>query len=181
MLSITTVNPFLLVISIIATRLSNGLQLHRTRTPNRELGFLERFTFRPNSVFSQIVRATMISPDPWSRPSVQDLRSVLENIEHHDGSNLRTHERIELNVPAEIKTSRGNTVPAMTREISRFGMGLLHRGSLSLGEVTVKMASESREYCYQVSLEWCVPCDNGMFLSGGRFLAKPGADEQVGE
>jgi hypothetical protein len=117
----------------------------------------------------------MNSPDPWSRPSVQDLREVLESIERHDGSNNRTHERIELTVPAEITTSRGNTVPAMTREISRFGIGMLHRGSISLGDVTVKMASESREYCYRVALEWCMPCDNGMFMSGGRFLSKPNA------
>lgn len=115
----------------------------------------------------------MNTPDPWSRPSVQDLRTVLESIEHVDGSNLRTHERIDLTVPAEVTTARGNTVPAMTREISRFGIGLLHRGSLSLGEVTVKMASESREYCYRVALEWCMPCENGMFISGGRFLSKP--------
>ena len=115
----------------------------------------------------------MNAPDPWSRPSVQDLREVLESIERLDVSNLRTHERIELTVPAEITTSRGNTIPAMTREISRFGMGMLHRGSVSLGDVTVKMASDSREYCYRVALEWCIPCDNGMFMSGGRFLSKP--------
>ena len=115
----------------------------------------------------------MSPSDPWSRPSVKDLREVLESIERIDGSNSRNQERIELTVPAEIKTSRGNTIPAMTREISRFGIGLLHRGSIRLGEVTVKMASESREYCYRVALEWCMPCDNGMFISGGRFLSKP--------
>lgn len=120
----------------------------------------------------------MNSPDPWSRPSVKDLREVLESIERLDGSNLRTHERIELMVPAEIITARGNTVPAMTREISRLGMGLLHRGSVSLGEVTVKMASESREYCYRLALEWCLPCENGMFMSGGRFLSKSNAGNE---
>ena len=25
---------------------------------------------------------------------------------------------------------------------------------------------------YTVRIEWCQPCDEGMFLSGGRFLAK---------
>ena len=122
----------------------------------------------------------MKTPDPWSRPSVYDLRAVLESIEKVDGNNLRTHERIELTVPAEVTTRRGNTVPAMTREISRYGIGMLHRGSISLGEVTVKMASESREYCYRVVIEWCVPCDNGMFMSGGKFLGKPGSEESVG-
>jgi hypothetical protein len=119
----------------------------------------------------------MKSPDPWSRPSLHDLRAVLESIEKVDGTNLRNNERIELTVPAELTTQRGNTVAAMTREISRFGIGLLHRGSVSPGEVTVKMASESREYSYRVAIEWCVPCDQGMFMSGGRFLSKPGSTE----
>lgn len=123
----------------------------------------------------------MLSPDPWSRPSVYDLRAVLESIEKVEGSNLRTHERIELTVPAEITTMRGNTVSAMTREISRFGIGLLHRGSVSPGEVTVKMASESREYTYRVVLDWCMPCENGMFMSGGRFLKKTGASTDADE
>lgn len=117
----------------------------------------------------------MSSQDPWSRPSVKDLREVLESIEHLDVTNLRNNERIELMVPAEVTTTRGNTIPAMTREISRFGIGLLHRGAMSLGEVTVKMASDSREYSYGVAVEWCMPCENGMFMSGGRFLSKPDA------
>ncbi len=123
----------------------------------------------------------MKTPDPWSRPNIHDLRTVLESIAKVDGTNLRTHERIELTVPAEITTQRGNTVAAMTREISRYGIGMLHRGSVSLGDVTVKMASESREYCYRVAIEWCVPCDNGMFMSGGKFLGKPGASEDSEE
>lgn len=114
----------------------------------------------------------MSNSDPWSRPSVADLRAILESIEKQDGVNLRTYERIDLNVPAEIVTRRGNTVEAMTREISRLGIGLVHRGSITPGEVTVKMASETRNYTYRVALEWCTPCENGMFMSGGRFLGK---------
>jgi hypothetical protein len=117
----------------------------------------------------------LATPDPWSRPSVQDLRAVLERIEKIDGADQRGNERIELNVPAEVVTRRGNTVEAMTREISRLGIGLLHRGAIAPGEVTVRMASETRDYTYRVEIEWCTPCENGMFLSGGRFLGKPGA------
>ncbi len=114
----------------------------------------------------------MKSPDPWSRPTVQDLRSVLESIGKSTNDHAREHERIDLTVPAEVTTRRGNTVEAMTREISRLGIGLFHRGAISPGEVTVKMASETRQYTYRVELEWCIPADNGMFLSGGRFLGK---------
>ena len=111
--------------------------------------------------------------NPWSRPTLSDLHMVLESIEKADFDNVRDAERLELSVPAEIVTARGNTIAAMTREVSKSGIGLLHRGSISPGEVTVKLASETREFSYRVLIEWCEPCDNGMFLSGGRFLGKP--------
>ncbi|GAB4143463.1 MAG: hypothetical protein Tsb009_14540 [Planctomycetaceae bacterium] len=111
-----------------------------------------------------------MSTDPWSRPTIKDLREVLESIERNDFEDLRESERLELSVPAEVMTSRGNTIAAMTREISRHGIGLLHRGSISTSEVTVRMASETRQFEYRVLIEWCTPCDNGMFMSGGRFL-----------
>lgn len=113
-----------------------------------------------------------MSADPWSRPTLQDLHAVLEGIEKLDPTIPRAAERLELSVPAEIVTARGSTVPAMTREISRYGIGLLHRGCISVGDATVKMASDTREYRYRVAIEWCRPAENGMFMSGGRFLSK---------
>lgn len=110
--------------------------------------------------------------DPWARPTVDDLRRILESIEPSSETHNRLAERIELSVPAEIVTSRGNVISAMTREISRSGIGMVHRGSVSPGEVRVKLASDTREFEYSVQLEWCTPCEGGMFLSGGRFLAK---------
>ena len=116
-----------------------------------------------------------MSQDPWSRPTIEDLRLVLESIGKPDVTNLRTNERLELSVPAEIRTQRGNTISAMTREISRTGIGMLHRGSVQVGETTVRMASETLEFEYRVLIEWCHPCDNGMFMSGGRFLTNDDA------
>ena len=113
-----------------------------------------------------------MSSDPWSRPTLEDLRAVLESIGKADEDHSRGAERLELSVPAEVITHRGNTIATMTREISRFGIGLLHKGSISPGQVTVRMASDSREFEYQVALEWCRPVDNGMFISGGRFVTK---------
>lgn len=113
-----------------------------------------------------------MSSDPWQRPSMEDLREILEQIGNPDTPNVRAAERLELSVPAEITTSRGNVVSAMTREISRTGIGLMHRGILSPGEVTVKLASEAREFEYTVALEWCHPCERGMFISGGRFVTR---------
>lgn len=117
-----------------------------------------------------------MSADPWSRPTISDLKQVLESIGQSEETHDRAAERLELSVPAEIVTSRGNVIAAMTREISRFGIGLLHRGSVTPAEVTVKMASDTRQYQYRVLMEWCQPCDNGMFMSGGRFLSKANTD-----
>ena len=113
-----------------------------------------------------------MSHDPWSRPTVEDLKRILETIGESSESHNRELERIELSVPAEIVTSRGSTIAAMTREISRTGIGLFHRGSVNPGEVTIKLASDTRNFEYRVRLEWCTPCEGGMFLSGGRFLGK---------
>ncbi|MGD9853315.1 MAG: PilZ domain-containing protein [Planctomycetaceae bacterium] len=118
-----------------------------------------------------------MSDDLWSRPTLSDLRAVLESIGKSEAEHGRTAERLELSVPAEITTSRGNTISAMTREISRHGIGLLHRGSLTPAEVTVRMASETREFNYRVAIEWCHPCENGMFISGGRFVTNSNGAE----
>ncbi len=114
--------------------------------------------------------------DPWSRPTLDDLKSILESIGKSDINHARTAERLDLSVPAEITTQRGNTVSAMTREISRHGIGLAHRGSIEPGEVTIRMASETREFEYRVQLQWCYPAEGGMYLSGGKFLTQETRD-----
>ena len=113
--------------------------------------------------------------DPWSRPTAEDIRAMLESIGESDETHNRSAERLELSVPAELTTGRGNGIAAMTREISRYGIGLAHKGSVSPGEVTVRMSSETREFEYRVLIEWCRPTEGGMFLSGGRFLSRVGA------
>ncbi len=108
--------------------------------------------------------------DPWSRPTQNDVRRVLDTIGKSEVNHNRSVERLELTIPAEIVTSRGNTIAAVTREVSRLGVGLLHNGAIPLEEVTVRIASDTREFEYRVKLEWCKPCVNGMFMSGGRFV-----------
>ncbi|MEX1229474.1 MAG: PilZ domain-containing protein [Planctomycetaceae bacterium] len=110
--------------------------------------------------------------DPWSRPTVQDLKHVLESIGRSDEDHQREVERLDLAVPAEIVTTRGNTIAAMTREISRNGVGLIHRGAITCGDVTLRMASDTKVFEYRLKIEWCIPCEFGMFLSGGRFLGR---------
>lgn len=111
-----------------------------------------------------------MSLDPWSRPSETDVKHILESIEKKQVLDMRETERLNLSVPAELISLRGNTIDAVTREVSRNGLGLLHRGMIQPGEVTVKMKTEDRNYTYRVLIEWCIPCERGMFMSGGRFL-----------
>lgn len=115
-----------------------------------------------------------MTTDAWSRPTLDDLKEVLAAFQSSDEkpAHNRAAERLELSVPADVVTSRGNKVPAMTRDISRFGIGLLFRGSISPGEITVTMASDTREYKYRVQLHWSQPTTNGMWIGGGEFLGK---------
>ncbi|MGC1272897.1 MAG: PilZ domain-containing protein [Planctomycetaceae bacterium] len=108
--------------------------------------------------------------DPWSRPTLADLRRALEDMGKSSAGNRRSTERRELRIPAELTTCRGNAVSAMTREVSDRGFGLIHRGVVPLGEAVLQLAGDSRAIRHCIRIEWCVPCRNGMFLSGGRLL-----------
>lgn len=114
--------------------------------------------------------------DPWSRPTIGDVRQALESFggssSTHGASqeNRRSSERRMLRVPAELTTGRGNVVSAMTREISSGGIGLIHRGVVPLGEARLTLQGDTRPIRHLVHIEWCVPCRNGICLSGARLL-----------
>ena len=57
-----------------------------------------------------------MSADPWARPTLSDLRRILESIEPSQESHNREAERIELSVPAEIITARGNTIAELLQK-----------------------------------------------------------------
>ena len=109
--------------------------------------------------------------DPWSRPTLNDLKRVLGSLDVAPVDNRRESKRQELRVPAELTTGRGNAVSVMTREISREGIGLIHRGAVPLGEARLQLPGDSRAIRRRVRIEWCAPFAYGMFLSGGRLLA----------
>ncbi len=118
-----------------------------------------------------------MAADPWSRPTIGDLRRALDSFggltETHyaTGNDRRSAPRRLLRVPAELMTGRGNTVSAMTREISRSGIGLIHRGAVPLGEARFALQGDDLQSNHRlVRIEWCIPCRNGMFLSGGQLL-----------
>ncbi len=84
---------------------------------------------------------------------------------------------MELKISAQIITDAGNIVAAMTRDVSRAGIGLFHRGAIPLGKVTVKMRSEKREFEYDVIIRWCKQIYEKFWMSGGEFASKKGTPE----
>jgi hypothetical protein len=111
-------------------------------------------------------------PTPWSRPRPSEVRKILDGIKSNGTLDVREIERMALTVPADIHSSRGSVIPAMTRDLSISGIGLLHRGSISLDDVHVVVASDTVRANFRVKLTWCKPCENGLFLSGGCFLSE---------
>lgn len=108
-------------------------------------------------------------------PTSKEAESACEEFHgvlmpYHDRRNA---ERLELTVPATIKTSRGNIINALTLNISRFGIGLCHRGIIQPNqEITVEMYSDKRRFTYRVQLKWVLLCSNNICRSGGTILSQ---------
>ena len=121
------------------------------------------------------IMVSFFMSDPFSRPSLADLKIALADYKGvHEEPNRRSEERLELIVPGEVRTARGNMVDVLTRDISKKGIGLLHRGSLQPDQhVNISLKSSTREFCYKLFIRWCTPCSNGMFISGGTFEKNP--------
>lgn len=107
------------------------------------------------------------------RPEITDIKRIAKSFEVYHGDDRRIAERLELTVPGEIRTSRGNIVLVLTRNISRFGVGLIHRGLITpQKEVQLTLRSDTREFVYNVMIEWVEPQPNGFCISGGKFVPK---------
>lgn len=103
--------------------------------------------------------------DPWSRPTLEDLRRVDESQIPASRSIPSDASRFPCCIPAELITSRGNSISAMTREIGPSGLALVHKGSVPLGAARLRLASERDELVYWAHVETCVPCMGGLFHS----------------
>ena len=57
------------------------------------------------------------------------------------------------------------------REVSQSGIGLVHNQSLDCGQVVLAIQDESGQAMeLPTEILWCRPCENGLFISGGRFV-----------
>ena len=66
---------------------------------------------------------------------------------------------------------------AFTRDVSYDGIGLLHNMPLKPQEVTVIIYCLSGERTrLRCLIEWCRPCGEGWYLSGGKLIGLVGPD-----
>jgi hypothetical protein len=65
----------------------------------------------------------------------------------------------------------GRQYSAFTRDVSDNGMGFLHNAPIAGGEIVVRLNADSpRATRIRMKLMWCMPCGEGWYISGGRFI-----------
>ncbi len=70
-----------------------------------------------------------------------------------------------------LRTSDGRPHAAFSREISRFGVGLLHDIKLVPGEVECRISCpDGPPTIVPLNIIWCEPCGDGWYISGGEFV-----------
>jgi hypothetical protein len=84
--------------------------------------------------------------------------------------NRRMHHRFPFVRPASLEDTHGNQHSVYCRDISRGGIGFVHRELLVPGRFTVSLKSvEGAEISGTADLKRCKPLGDGWFASGGRF------------
>lgn len=70
------------------------------------------------------------------------------------------------------------TVKALTREISRSGIGLTHKAPLERGECHLTAALEDGQIArIPISVRWCQKLDDEWYISGAMFLIDDAAQQ----
>ncbi len=85
--------------------------------------------------------------------------------------------RYPLNRPVVVHTGN-QTVKALTREISRSGIGLTHRSPLERGECHLTAALQTGHVArIPISVRWCQRLDEEWYISGAMFLIDDAAEK----
>ncbi len=73
--------------------------------------------------------------------------------------------------PVAINFDDGRSISAFTREISAWGIGLVHNVEVPRGQVELCVVGE-QGFAIRVRTEilWCQTCSDRWFISGGRFV-----------
>jgi len=100
--------------------------------------------------------------------AVNDL--ILDARKHEKRERLRG-ERYTFFRPASVQTTDGRSYSVFSREISPYGIGLLHDMELKLGQVECRISSsEGQPTTVPLAIIWCEPCGEGWYISGGKFV-----------
>ncbi|MGE0608217.1 MAG: PilZ domain-containing protein [Pirellulales bacterium] len=107
--------------------------------------------------------------------STQELQQfAIERLVHaaSRGDDRREAERFPYFQPVEIAGGKQPDGSWMfIREVSQSGIGLVHNQSLDCGQVVLAIQDESGQAMeLPTEILWCRPCENGLFISGGRFV-----------
>ncbi len=70
-------------------------------------------------------------------------------------------------------------ISAFSRDLSPFGIGLLHNVPVDLQDVLLRVPlGHGGALHLRVRIKWCEACGEGWYFSGGRFLGVTSAGEQ---
>ncbi len=99
---------------------------------------------------------------------------VLEAQNKHE-RDRRCEVRFPLFRPVSILVEDGRRYSAFSREISAYGIGLIHEFELEPKEVELMISSDQGfSIRVRTRIVWCEPCGEGWYISGGKFMGIAG-------
>jgi hypothetical protein len=105
------------------------------------------------------------------------VRSAVMRVikEARDSADLEQRRTIRVPFFRPVLVGLGDDAPprfsAFCRDLSLYGIGLLHIMPLHCREVVVRFSSRSGEPTdLRVRIDWCQDCGEGWYMSGGRLL-----------
>lgn len=101
----------------------------------------------------------------------QTVAKMIEEAQSAD-EGRRTHGRVPYFHPVMIQLDESPELySAFTRDVSTTGIGLLHWMPIQPQTISVlTKLDDGEEARMLVRVVWCVPCGEGWYISGGRFV-----------
>ena len=85
----------------------------------------------------------------------------------------RSHERTSIRRPVTLYVDNATRpIPALLRDITIKGVGLLHDFPIKPGEFILRIpnGSDGDAFCARVNLLWCQETARSVYMSGGSFM-----------
>lgn len=116
-----------------------------------------------------------LAPRPRLTPELSEQVQVLmAEARSDDQMDRRGAARYPFFRPARISLGTGDLgeYTAFTRELATTGLGLLHSIKLVPGPVVVVLhTQDGARVRLPTEIQWCRPCGDGWYVSGGTFLS----------